>query len=79
MAFEIFERAGDSTGGCVREGGEGAVAGLRTRRQQHDWTCPQPHGNAVFFFLLLKSLMSSPSSYGRDTEIPKEHDRRRPS
>ena len=36
---------------------KGAVPGLRKRRQQHGWMCPQPHDNAVFFFL--DSLMSS--------------------
>ena len=25
---------------------------LSKRRQQHGWTCPRPHGDAVFFFLL---------------------------
>ena len=30
---------------------EGAVAGLRKRKRQHGWTCPQPHGNAVFLCL----------------------------
>ena len=27
---------------------EGAVACLSKHRQQHGWTCPLPHGNAVF-------------------------------
>ena len=43
------QSVGNSTGGCVREG-EGAVACLPKRRQQHAWTCPRPHGSAVGFF-----------------------------
>ena len=43
----------------VRMWTQKAVAGLRKRRRQHGWTCPQLHGSGVFFFFPWNNLMSS--------------------
>ena len=40
----------DSTGGCAQR------RGLRKRRGQHGWRCPQPHGNAVGWHRLMSPL-----------------------
>ena len=76
MAFEIFDRAGDSTGGVKEEKGLWLACqstGNSTGGRAHGLTA------MLLVFFLLNILMSSLSSYRRDAEISKEHERRRPS
>ena len=73
---EIFDRAGDSTGGVKEEKGLWLACqstGNSTGGRAHGLTA------MLLVFFLLNSLMSSLSSSRRDTEISKEHERRRPS